>query len=58
MMITDEQMLKSLKTVRQYCKEHDNCDECVFRRICKHCEDDDYDYPMEWELLGDDNNEN
>ena len=54
MMITDEQMIKALKTVRRYCKEHESCGECVFQRICDHCEFDDYEYPMEWELPGDD----
>lgn len=50
MMITDEQMIEALKTVRQYCKEHESCGECVFHNICEYVE---YEYPMGWELKGD-----
>ena len=52
-MITDEQMLESLKTVRQYCKEHKNCNKCVFDKICTRCEYEEYEPPMYWKLPGD-----
>ncbi len=53
-MITDEQMITALKTVRQYCKEHRDCNKCVFNKVCTHCDYEEYIEPMFWELPGDD----
>ena len=47
-MITDEQMIDALKTVRQCCEEHKNCNECVFDKICNRCEYESYEPPMFW----------
>ena len=46
-MITDDQMIAALKTVRQYCKEQDYCKKCPYNNYCEHC-------PFYWELPGDD----
>ena len=51
-MITDEQMIAALKTVRQYCEEHKNCNECVFDKICNRCEYESYEPPMFWRFGG------
>ena len=57
-MITDEQMIAALKTVRQYCKEHKNCSNCgAFDNICTRCEYEEYEPPMYWKLPGDDEHE-
>lgn len=47
-------MIKALRTVRQYCREHKDCSVCVFDKICSYCDDEDYIPPIYWKLPGDD----
>ena len=53
-MITDDQMIKALKTVRQYCKESTECCKCV----C-HCECDMWfeGRPDIWQIPGDEDDD-
>jgi hypothetical protein len=52
-MVTDEQMIQALKTVRQYCKEKKHCHECKRSKECVGCLNSS-DMPEDWKLPGDD----
>lgn len=49
--ITDQEVTEALRTIRQYCKEHEDtgpeCQECCVRVVCGDLA------PMDWDLPGD-----
>lgn len=49
--ITDQEAIEALKTLRQYCKEHDNCAGC--REHIIHSRS----IPADWDLPGDEEDE-
>lgn len=54
-MVTDEQMIESLRTVRQYCKECRDCNNCP---LMDNCHDDaNLEFPSYWVLPKDDDND-
>ena len=55
-MIADEQMIAALKTARQYCKEHRDCNKCARRKECDRYLSFNY-MPEDWKLPGDDEHE-
>ena len=56
-MITDEQMIKALKTVRQYCNEREYCNKCPYDIYCYRCSGMEFELPSNWKLPGDDEND-
>ena len=49
--ITDQEAIEALKTLRQYCKEHDDCTGCRANIIHR------YSIPADWDLPGEEEDE-
>jgi hypothetical protein len=60
-MIDRKEAIEAYRTLKQYCKEHPDCSECIFAhwyvKGYGECEFKLYSYPVEWTGRGRDEDE-